>query len=169
MNPTERGERTWKKFHKRKEIDWAKRIALKKKFPTEWGCVGPCVTTYYASDKWQDNRRNFERYYHDHDKSTMFWLPAGTFPGLDTSQTLPKDVARKPGAGEAVEVVDLGLALGFDVFNQSTGKKGKFAPQHGAHLVCSPNGHWLYVLEDGAVVALIWGPSLRVEERGIVG
>ena len=61
-------EKAWTLFHKRGEVDWVKPIKLKQPFPKEWGYLGRCKTTYYASDKWQKDRTFFERYYHDHDK-----------------------------------------------------------------------------------------------------
>lgn len=152
-------EAAWKLFHKRTAVDWAKPVKLKKPFPTAWDLVGRCVTTYYASDKWQKDRTFFERYYHDHDKETQVWVPS---QGGKGESGPPAKIAKPPSA-----VVMLGYALGFDT---KRGKeKGKLQPRSGALLVCAPDKRRLYVLEDGEVAAMVWGPKLRVEARGIVG
>jgi hypothetical protein len=154
-------EKAWTLFHKRGEVDWVKPIKLKQPFPEEWGYLGRCKTTYYASDKWQKDRTFFERYYHDHDKRTGIWVPAGSVEGLGSKQP-PEKWLKPPKA-----VASLGLALSFDIVRD--GKPSQVIPARGALLVCSPDKRRLYVLEDNKVAALIWGPALRVEARGIVG
>ena len=163
-------EEVWKLFHKRPEVDWIKTLQLKSPFPKKWGYAGRCITTYYSSDKWQKDRKFFERYYHDHKKGIGFWskgvgiwLPSGTQPWL-TDQHPDKKILKNPKA-----VAVLGFALGFDIIRPDRKTKGKLEPDKGSLLVCAPDKRRLYVLEDDRITALVWGPSLRVESRGIVG
>ena len=157
-------EATWKMFHKRNEIDGATKLEGDI-WPKAWAYAGWCVTTYYASDKWQRDRTFFERYYHDHDKDTGIWLPKGSEKWLDTKHSVPD--FEIPSS-----VAILGYALSFDIIQHNakpgSDKKGKIIPERGSLLVVAPTKKHIFVVEDGKIVALIWGPKMRVEARGIV-
>lgn len=159
---TKKAKEAWKLFHRRDEIDWAKE--LKTSFPDKWALAGRCVTTYYSSDKWQEDRSFFERYYHDHDKRTCLWVPKED--GGDWAEdAAPEEswVTKRPRAAAV-----LGHALGFDIKSKSEGKF-KLVPATGSLLLCSPDRKRLYVLERGRISGLIWGPKLIVEDRGVAG
>jgi hypothetical protein len=160
----EEAKQAWKGFHKRNDVDWVKKVHLKEPFPKSWGFVGRCVTTYYASDKWQEDRDFFERYYHDSDKDTGLWVPVSNeFTWLGDRQPPSRWV--KPPKSLAV----LGFALGFDTIRHDNKNEGQWKPKKGSLLLTGPKERRLYVLEDGRITALVWGPKLRVEPRGIVG
>lgn len=161
-NSAKEAKEAWKLFHKRDRVDWTKELSTP--FPKSWKLAGRCKTTYYSSDKWQDDRSFFERYYHDHHKRTNIWVPARD-GGDWAKDTKPSEswVSKRPRAAAV-----LGYALGFDVVSPD-GESFKLAPSSGSLLLCSPDRKRLYVLEDGRISGLIWGPKLVVEDRGIVG
>ena len=171
-------EEIYKSFYNKDDVDWTEPVGLTEPFPCQWGYAGECVTTYYLSNKWQDDPNFYERYYHDHkrkrimSKGVGIWLPEGSQPWLTDKQPTKK-VAEPPKA-----VAALAYSFGFDIKRPGQKKVGRLDPDPGSMLVSSPEGKRLYVLEDiankggkltGKITALIWGPSLRVEARGIVG
>ena len=156
-----KSENVWKRFHKRNVIDGTVKLSKSNLWPSTWCLAGRCVTTFYSSDKWQKDRSFFERYYHDHGRKTNIYLPKGEFPWLGASPD-------KKYMGRPKEAAILGYALGFDI-KRSNGKKAKLTPAKGSLLICGPGERVLYVVEDGKIAALICGPSLKIEARGIVG
>jgi len=171
-------EEVYKRFYGKRDVEWSEPVVLTKPFPKTWGFAGQCITTYYLSNKWQDDPNFYERYYHDHRRKTVMskgvgiWLAQGSMPWLANEQP-PKDITTPPQAAAA-----LAYSLGFDIIRPGQKKLGRVDPDPGSVLVSSPEGRRLYVLENieptrdglaGEVTALIWGPSLRVEARGIVG
>jgi len=156
-------EETWRTFHKRPNHDWTKELTLKSPFPVEWSLVGRCVTTYYSSDKWQKDRTFFEKYYHDHNKKTQIWMPKGSRAVKLFGNPPPDDIAAPIKAGAM-----LGYVLDFDIIDPD-GQKGKLRPDPGSLLLSGPKKKRLYVLEGQRIVALIWGPKLRVVARGVAG
>lgn len=162
-NEQNAAEETWRAFHKRPNPDWTKSLTLASPFPKEWSLVGRCVTSYYSSDKWQKDRTFFERYYHDHNKKTQIWMPKGSRVVKLFGAPPSKDVAQPIRAGAI-----LGYVLGFDIVDPD-GQKGKLTPDPGSLLLCGPKKRRLYVLENKKIVALIWGPKLKVVARGVVG
>lgn len=158
-------ESAWKMFHKRNEVDGSTKLEGDI-WPQAWAYAGRCVTTYYTSDKWQRDRKFFERYYHDHDKDTGIWLPKGSEKWLDAKHTVPD--FKIPGS-----VAILGYTLSFDIIQHDSkalhAKKGKVIPEQGSLLVVGPTKKHIFVVENGRIVAMVWGPKMKVEARGIVG
>jgi len=159
-----RARAVWKLFHA-KEPTPAKDVHLSGKaseWPTRWGYCGRVKTIYYASDKWEDDG-DYVNYYHDHGKGIGCWLPAGAESWL-TSQRLP--VKKFP---QSVSV--LGYCLGWDYQRAGGNRMYRAEPETGDELLCSfPNRKTLVVASPRqGVVALVSGPGLVVEARGIVG
>jgi hypothetical protein len=157
-------QKAWEMFHAKKAKP-AEDIHLKGKardWPTQWGYSGTVKTIYYASDKWEKDG-DYLNYYHDHGKGIGCWLPKGTEPWL-TSKQLPFQ-----GYPEALTV--LGYCLGWDYQRPGSSQMFRAEQETGDELLCSfPNRKTLAVVSprQGAV-ALVGGPGLIVEARGIVG
>lgn len=151
----------WKLFHKKPEP--RELIDVHIEWPAAWEYAGEAVTTYYNSDKWSRDGK-FTRYYHDHEGHRIsIWHPAGMF---DWTKKSPKPPRFTPPAAVAV----LGFSLGVDVKRHDTGKTQHASPEREARLVASPDRHLLWIVEpSNGIVAMIAGPGLKVEGRGIVG
>ena len=157
-------QKAWEIFHA-KTPEPSKDIRLQGKarnWPTKWGYCGKVHTIYYSSDKWEEDG-NYINYYHDHGKGIGCWLPKGSEPWL-TSKRMP--IKKFP---QSVSV--LGYCLGWDY--ERPDEKGLFRAEQetGDELLCCfPNRKSLVVVSprQGAV-ALVSGPGLVVEARGIVG
>jgi hypothetical protein len=151
----------WKLFHKKDQP--RELININVPWPSRWEYAGEAVTTFYNSDKWSKDGE-FTRYYHDHEGHNIgVWHPAGMFAWTKLSPQPPR--AKLPSA-----VAVLGFSLGVDVKRHDTGKKLHAAAEKGAYLVASPDRKRLWIVEPrNGVVAMIAGPGLIVESRGIVG
>ena len=160
----ELAQRAWEIFHSKKPTA-ARDIKLKGKareWPKQWGYSGKVKTIYYASDKWEKDGE-YVNYYHDHGKGIGCWMPAGTESWL-TKQRLP--VKEFP---QSVSV--LGYCLGWDYTRPKGSKMYRAKQETGDELLCCfPNRKTLVVVSPRqGVVALVSGPGLVVEARGIVG
>lgn len=164
VTKTERveAERAWKDFTKKSAIDFE--TTLTDPWPKSWVHVGEAKVTYYSSDKWKQ-KGDFEKYFHDHKRGVQIWIASDLAKSLGID---PVDVTKPPLKPRAAAV--LGFSLGVD-FVGSDGTKRKLMPDYGddSLLLCSPDRKKLYITEGKKVVAVISGPSLAVEPRGIVG
>jgi hypothetical protein len=157
-----RASSVWKLFHKKdtpREL-----ISVEIPWPEAWEFAGEAVTTYYNSDKWYKTGE-YTRYYHDHTGGGQIkiWHPAGLLPWTKTSPKPPR--GKYPTA-----VAVLGFSLGVDVKRHDTDKIEHLYPEKGSYLVASPDRKRLWIVEpSGGIVAMIVGPGMTVEERGIVG
>jgi hypothetical protein len=150
----------WKLFHKKPEPH--ELIEMTVTWPTAWEYAGEAVTTYYNSDKWEQDG-NYIKYYHDHEGRISIWHPAGMF---DWTAKAP----RPPRFKQPKAVAVLGYSLGVDVKRHDTDKVRKAIAVRGARLVASPDRKRLWIVEEGVgLVAMIAGPGLAVEAQGIVG
>ena len=151
----------WKLFHKKpapREL-----IKVKILWPTKWEYAGEAVTTYYNSDKWEDDGK-FTKYFHDHEGHNIsIWHPAGMF---DWTTAAPKPPRFKYPPAVAV----LGFSLGVDVKRHDGEKMRKAIPERDSYLVAAPDRKHLWIVEPAqGITAMIAGPGLIVEARGIVG
>lgn len=178
-HPTwEKAAQAWRDFHTslahpRKNVDFESELV--DPWPKSWTHAGTAKTTYYSSDKWKP-KGTTERYYHDHKDGVQVWVDSAAAKRLGLKEDSKGRKAGKtrqdlPAPPDAVAL--LGDALGVDIVRPD-GSKGKLVPEAGAVLVCSPDRKVLYIIEgdvndNGRVVAMITGPSLTVEPRGIVG
>lgn len=159
----ELAQRAWELFHAKKNPP--KNISLKGKardWPRSWGFGGQAVTVYYSSDKWKENG-DYINYYHDHGGGIGLWLPSGDESWLQ-QKTLP--LRKFP---QAVSV--LGYFLGVD-YERAGGKKlFRATPEDGEELLCCfpDRKHLVVVHPNRGAAALIFGPGLIVEARGVVG
>lgn len=154
----------WELFHDKAPTP-AEDIHLKgaaRQWPSSWGYGGEMETVYYASDKWEPDG-DFINYYHDHGKGIGFWMPQGEESWLGSK--------RLPVRGLPESVAVLGYCLGWDYKRVGTDRMFRATPDDGEELLCSfPNRkHLIVVHPSRGVVALISGPGLVVEARGIVG
>lgn len=160
----ERARQAWELFHDKPPRP-AKDIHLHgaaRDWPKKWGFGGKMKTVYYASDKWEKDG-DFINYYHDHGKGVGFWMPKGEEPWLGSK--------RMPVRSFPESVAVLGYCLGWDYQRVGTDRMFRAAPEDGEELLCSfPDRKRLIVVHpERGVVALISGPGLIVEARGIVG
>lgn len=151
----------WKLFHKKPEPH--ELIEMTVSWPAAWEYAGEAVTTYYRSDKWEDDG-NYFRYYHDHNRGKIgIWHPAGMLPWASQSPAAPRFT--EPGS-----VAVLGYSMGVDVKRHDTGKEQRMFTERGAYLVSSPNRKHLWIVEPtNGIVAMIAGPGLVVNPEGICG
>lgn len=153
----------WKDFH---DKDNAKLVQsfTGVAWPSSWDRIGRCITIYYASDKWEPDGR-FINYYHDHGSSISIWMPRGM---TEYGSRGKPPVRRWPSSGAV-----LGKCLGWEFDPEVEGSEVVEAfPARGEHpLLCSfPNRKVLFVYEPSkGVIALVEGPGLVVESRGVVG
>jgi len=151
----------WKLFHKKAEP--RELIDVSFEWPSAWEYAGEAVTTFYDSDKWSKDNK-FTKYFHDHEGHNIsIWHPAGMF---DWTKKSPKPPRFTPPAAVAV----LGFSLGVDVKRHDTGALKHIFTEREARLVASPDRKLLWIIEPSTgIVAMIAGPGLKVEARGIVG
>lgn len=160
----EMAQRAWEIFHA-KEPTSARDINLEgraRDWPKKWGYCGKVSTIYYASDKWEKDG-DYVNYYHDHGQGIGCWMPAGTEPWLGSK--------KMPVRSFPQSVSVLGYCLGWDYARP--GEPGMFraSQETGDEMLCCfPNRKTLVVVSPSqGVVALVSGPGLVVEARGIVG
>lgn len=138
-------------------------------FPEAWGYLGKAKTCYYRSDKWEDNGTTHD-YFHDHGEVEC-WHPWRAVAGL--KKGTPK--VKWPDS-----LVMLGYSLGWDIATPESKTANLFweiKPSDRALLCAFPDRSALVVLDGKArswkpsrcVIALFYGPTLTVEDRGIVG
>lgn len=151
----------WRLFHKKDHP--RKLIDVNIPWPAEWEYAGEAVTTYYSSAKWQADDK-FTRYYHDHEGGKIhIWHPAGMFPW---TKATPKPPRFAPPTAAAV----LGFSLGVDVKRHDSDKSIYVGVEKDSYLIASPDRRRLWVVEPSkGITAMIAGPGLVVEARGIVG
>lgn len=157
----EKASSVWKLFHKKPQP--RELIDVNISWPEKWEYAGEAVTTYYDSDKWSEGGK-FTKYFHDHTGGKIkIWHPAGMFPWTATS-------TRNPPAPTPAAAAVLGFSLGVDVKRHDTGEVQHAYPEKGSYLVAAPAKKHLWIVEPTrGVVAMIEGPGLVVEARGIVG
>jgi len=161
MDDLKKATSVWKLFHKKSSPRELIDIAGDP-WPEKWAYAGEARTTYYRSDKWQDDG-DYAKYYHEHEGGVSLWHPSGLFDWLDENRKQPS--IRIPKA-----VAVLGYAVGVEVKRHDTGKVVQAYPERSSYLICSPNGRVLWIIEpSGGVAALICGKGLHVEPCGIVG
>lgn len=154
-------EELWETFHRKNP---RKRIKVNAPWPQKWVEVGKAETTYYASDKWQEDG-DYQRYYHDHDSKTVrCYEPAGTTSGVkEGTKTTAAPVKSFPS-----EAAVLGYFMGADV-RAPSGQLYRSSPEKGTLLCAFPNGKAIFALAEGRVVALFAGRGLSVKSAGICG
>jgi hypothetical protein len=133
------------------------------KLPKRVRCVGEAKSVLYRSDKvdpasGRDPGRGID-YIHEHEGGVNLYVCSGD---LDTD--VPDRITK------VTALTKLGTCLGYD-FTYKGGEKGEAkAKRPMPELYCTPDGKCLLVIQDKkTVLAMMWGGSLGVEDRGIVG
>lgn len=151
------GIKRWETFNKKPH---RKLIKTKLNWPKRWGKLGEAKTTYYRSDKWHKDGK-FVNYFHDHSAGVACYHPMGAQRGLTATRP---PISAWPETG-----VVLGNFLGWDI-ELPDGRLLEAEPDSKASLLCSsPDGHMLFVVEDGCITGILVGKSLKVEAEGIDG
>lgn len=162
-----RAIRLYEEFHSYSPIKVGE-FANSFRIPRRGNYVGEAKTMYYTSDKLNPTTGEDEgliSYYHPHE--------GGVRTYLTDSKGLKKDgdLRNIPSwIWGTKELVRLGTCDGFDYvdFDGETKKaegRGRLPEWY-----CIPTGKALLVIQDKRhVVAIMWGGSLRVEWRGVVG
>lgn len=122
--------------------------------------IGEAKWVLYSSKKWTGKPAN---YIHDHDSGVRLCRPIPGGQRRQVPQWL-RDVQTVAFLGDC-------LGLGYEDQDGDEGEAKVTRPYPG--LYCTPNGEALLVIEGRGtdrpkLVALIWGGSLGVEDRGIV-
>lgn len=122
--------------------------------------VGKATHVAYRSDKWEGKNHD---YWHDHDGGcSTYRLDDDSYDGR---------ICKVPGwLSSTSTIVLLGECLGFSYTDfegvEIEGKTSKPYPE----LYCTPNGKALLVVTHKRTIhVMVWGGSLSVTERGIVG
>jgi len=159
----------WKEFHQKDEpselIEISQRGGV---FPKKWGFLGMAKTCYYRSDKWEEDGTTHD-YFHDHG-TVECWCPHRTVAGLELGE---------PDIEWPASLTYLGESLGWDIATDGAKSANLFyEPSERQKLIlCAfPDASALVVLDvtrsqwkPTNVKALFYGPTLTVEDRGIVG
>ena len=159
----------WQEFHQKEEPSELIEIASPQGvFPKRWGYLGMAKTCYYRSDKWEEDGVTND-YFHDH-KTVECWCPHRSVAGLEQGEL---DIAWPSS------LTYLGESLGWDIATGESKVPNLFyEPSEKQKLIlCAfPKGEALVVLDvtrsawrPNNVKALFFGPTLTVEDRGIVG
>jgi hypothetical protein len=126
--------------------------------------LGEGAHVLYRSDKLNPTTGKDEGvidYIHEHEGGVMIY---GLDPNMGPERSVPRWIH---GDGDQV-LVALGRCPGFAFHDDGEVVEVKLAMNR--HRLCAlPSGKALVVLDGGKPVALIWGGSLGVEARGIVG
>lgn len=160
----------WQEFHQKDEpsemIDISHPSGV---FPKQWGFLGMAKTCYYRSDKWEEDGTTHD-YYHPHGEVEC-WHPWRQVAGL--TKGTPK--VKWPSS-----LTYLGESLGWDVAVGGALHANRFfepAKREKLILCAFPDRSALVVLDVSqktwsptkSIRALFYGPTLTVEDRGIVG
>lgn len=165
-----KAERAWMTFHQKKNPKVAFELTdANGVWPDAWVCVGECEVVYYRSDKWYSNG-TWYKYYHNHGPNVKLWHPKGSSEAKallkkGKASKSPMPIRRLPDA-----VAVLGDSLGWKV--RPFGSKVSVVAEvdQGELLCCTPDQKHLVVIHpETGVTAVISGPKLRVEARGVVG
>lgn len=125
------------------------------KIPNKLSRAGDSKWIAYRSSKWSGKPAN---YIHDHSHGAHTYKPgAGNMYDVPYAATRAKTLVR------------LGHCLGFE-YEDSKGPVEAVVRAPYPELYCTPDGSVLLVIEDKRkLLAMIWGGSLDVTKRGIVG
>lgn len=138
--------------------------------PAQMRIAGAAKNVRYASPKIDPTTLKFPRlgvqgYAHDHDAGVNAYLPLSTKGAKQAVVDVP------PFIRQATALVQLGHCLGFDYAAQVV-NYGTY-PQNMTRcpgLFTTDCGHALLIIDKfQRLQAIMWGGSLRVEARGIVG
>lgn len=159
-----KAERLFETFHQYEPVkvdDFRRGFSI----PREANYVGEAKTMFYSSDKLNPETSEDEgwiSYFHEHQGGVRMYVldddPEGDW------RNVPKWIH------ETKALVRLGDCDGFEYEDfggemkkaEATGKKPEW--------YCIPSGKALLVIQDKShVLAIVWGGSLDVEERGVVG
>jgi hypothetical protein len=156
---------TWKVFHKKNSTKLIKINGKRAQWPSDWECLGRCHTIYYHSDKWYENESY--NYYHPHGTKVRIWVPAGV-KGITNLPRQRVNDQKFPLKHEPDSLTILGDFLGYDLMTTDGGIIE--AESKGVLLCCTPDRKKLVAFDQKhGISALIGGPGLRVEGRGVVG
>jgi hypothetical protein len=161
----------WRSFHQKADPDKVMTLeGAVASWPVEWVCVGRPEVVYYNSDKWYNDGRR-QNYYHNHNPKVRVWHPAGSdeLKMLPASQRM-NDQAFPISSAFPQALTVLGDCLGWDLL-RVRGSGSIFAAPDEGELLCAVPGEpaLVSIHPELGVCAVLGGPGLRVEPRGIVG
>jgi hypothetical protein len=161
----------WREFHQKGKPDRILDLeGVAASWPAEWVCVGHPTKVYYNSDKWYNDGRR-QNYYHIHNPRVRTWHPAGSAElGMLPKKQRAKDQAFPISSAFPQALTVLGDCLGWDLA-LADGSGSIFASPDEGELLCAVPGEPALVSIHPrlGVSAVLGGPGLRVEPRGIVG
>lgn len=139
--------------------------------PDEVVCVGRSLEVLYRSGKVDPETMRKPRrplsYIHDHEAGVFTHLPAWLLPVPNDDVEL---VEVPYWIREAPALTLLGQCLGFAYQPEDGDRVDAEGTRPLPELYCTPDGRALLVVQDKReVLALVWGGTLGVEARGIVG
>ena len=161
----------WRVFHGKADPDSVTVLdGAPARWPLEWVCVGHPEVVYYNSDKWyQDGRRT--NYYHLHNPKIRLWHPVGSVELEMLPANQRASDQQFPIAGPFPEALTvLGDCLGW-MLVAADGSESLFAEPEPGEVLCAVPGEpaLVSIHPEAGVCAVLGGPGLRVERRGIVG
>lgn len=166
-----RATELWRQFHQKEKPDHIRTLEGRAAtWPNEWVCVGRPETIYYNSDKWYKDGRRYN-YYHNHTAKVRVWHPADSPVLKALSKDQRASDQKFPVKGDFPHAITvLGDCLGWDLARVD-GSGLIFAEPDDGELLCALPGQaaLVSVHPRKGVSAVIGGPGLRVEPRGIVG
>jgi hypothetical protein len=135
------------------------------KIPSRMVCVGDAVTMYYTSDKLNPATgadEGMQAYYHEHKPNVKVYIAGSGQPGMQTR--VPRRIL------DSTHLVFLGRCDGFD-YVRPDGEMVEARPTRPyPEWFSTPDGRGLLVIDSKRkVLAGLWGGSLHIEPRGIVG
>ena len=144
--------------------------------PTQICLVGEAVQTLYRSDKWENKKHD---YYHDHDpgvrigRTDVSGAKANPVDAPDTLGPMVAVPAEIAGKRDGIAIYKLGDCLGF-TYSTPEGETIEAKVRSPLpELYATASRKVLLVIDTSGsvakVLAILWGGSLRVEDRGIVG
>lgn len=138
-------------------------------WPRQIRCMGPATWVTYRStkvipDTMEDPGRKGVDYIHEHDAGVELYVPIGTTSATGKLTDVPEFVR------DCEALTLLGVCTGFG-FKDATGKEGEAQGKKPyPEIYCTPDGRALVVIQDKKqILAMMWGGTLGVEGRGIVG
>lgn len=164
-----KAETLYRTFHQFEPVDVGE-FRRGFRIPREAAYVGTAKVMYYSSDKLNPETladEGFVRYYHDHKAGVRAYLTRAILGGDYRDfeiRNIPKWIYNVDA------LVRLGDCDGFDYEDfdgelcelRSSGQQPEW--------YCVPSGKALLVVQDKReVLAVFWGGSLHVEDRGVVG